>query len=138
MDYIIRNVKEEDYDTLYKWFKEWRWPVPPSREVLPDDMSQGVMIEYKGNALCAGFVYATSSSSMFIMEWIISDYQEKDRLVRANGLNVLIRTLIDFATAAGAKAIFTYGRNENLINSLKTNGFIVGSKNSTEMIYNIL
>ena len=41
---IFRPLKEEDYETICKWWKWWRWTVLP-KDFLPNNGEGGFMIE---------------------------------------------------------------------------------------------
>lgn len=136
MDYQIRQLKEEDYEMLYEWWKGWRWSVPPPRNILPDNLNEGIMVQHQNTDVCAGFLYSTSSSSMFYMEFIVSNPNVKDKDVRSKSLEYLIQGLLTLAEAAGASVVFTVSRNPSVLKKYEENGFIQGSKNSTEMVFN--
>jgi len=130
----IRNLKESDYtDTLLDWWKWHRFPAPP-RFILPDNISDGLMVEYNGKPLCAGFLYSTSSKYLFHVEWVVSTYKIKDKDIRKKGIHLLINGLSYVAREQGARAIYTSLVRKNLIDRYKECGWVEGSRNATEMI----
>ena len=75
-----RLLKDEDWDTLCKWWESWPDWVNPPKTFLPDNGKGGLMIEKKGRPVCAGFLYMTNSDAV-LLEWIVSDpeYREDNR-----------------------------------------------------------
>jgi len=132
-DFSIRNLQEEDYDTLLGWWKYHRFKAPP-RFILPDNIADGLMVSHNGIELCSGFLYSTSSSSLFHVEWIVSTPEIKDRTIRKEGLEYLINGIIYVANKKGAKVIYTSLVNPHLIERYKNCGFLEGSTGSTEMV----
>lgn len=134
VDYTIRNLQESDYKTMLSWWKYHRFP-PPPRFILPDKLSDGgLMVLYKGEELCSGILYSTSSSNMFHLEWLVSTFEIKNKKVRKTGINFLINGLIYVAKQKGAKVIYTSLVNQSLIERYRDCGFQEGSKGCLEMI----
>ena len=94
------------------------------------------MIQHNNIDVCCGFLYSTSSSSMFYMEFIVSNPNIKDKGVRSKSLEYLIQGLLTLAETAGASVVFTVSRNASILKKYEENGFVKGSKNSTEMVFN--
>ena len=133
-NYEVRNTLESDYEELIDW---WTWHrfKAPSRIMLPDDFSDGVMISYKGENVCAGFVYRTSASAFFKCEFIVSTYKVKDKMIRHKSLLILIEALKFMCKKMGAKIIYTSLVNSNLIDKYLECDFVKGSINCVEMVY---
>ncbi len=135
MEYSVRHLKEEDYSMLAEWWKLWRWtPVP--REALPDNLEDGILISVNGEPACAGFLYSTSASKLFIMEFIISNPKIKDKEARKKAVDFTIKCIIEQAKKAGAVTILSWIKNEHLINKYLDNGFIYGDKGMNNMVFN--
>lgn len=134
-NFKIRNTREEDYKTICDWW-DW-WPIwePQPRWMLPDNLSDGIMVTYKGEDLCAGFIYRTSASKLFKCEYIVSSYKIKNREVRKEGLELLIDGLKYMSVQMGAKVIYTSLNNDALMVKYRNAGFVQGSKGCTEMLY---
>lgn len=133
-DFKIRNTTENDYPTMCEWWKFFRFPIV-DRDFLPDDISSGIMVEYQNQNLCSGFIYRTSSSSLFWCEFIVSSPNIKDKEVRKEGLRLLVNGLVYMAKEMGAKAIFTSLVNPNLVNVFEDCNFTKSKNNAFEMIY---
>lgn len=129
----IRLTTPEDYPELKQWWNDWRWPQPPSIELL-DNLRFGIMVHNQTTNLCAGFIYFTNAKQFALMEFIISNFNVKDRKLRKQSQELLINSLLEVAKQKGAKAIFTSVRSQSLVNTYKNCGFIQGSTNTTEMI----
>lgn len=133
MDFTVRNTQESDYEMLCEWWRMWRW-TPVDRLILPDNIESGLMVSYEGVELCSGFVYKTSSSSLYWIEFIVSNPNVKDREVRKEGLKFLVNGLIFMSEQLGAKAIYSSLVNGNLKQTYMDCGFVEGSKGAIQMI----
>lgn len=131
----IRQLKTEDYPTLLKWWADNRFPAPPQSS-LPENGTNGLMVSKDGVELCAGFWYDTNSDLAWI-EFIVANFDVKDREIRKQSQNTLILNLIKWIKANEKKAAFTSVKNRGLIERFKDCGFIVGSNNTTEMIVRV-
>lgn len=136
MNISVRNLEESDYETLANWWRFW-WKRTVPRNILPDEISNGIIVFSENSPVCAGFLYRTSSSSLWWLEYVVSSPTVKDRGIREESLDVLIKTLIDLAEKSGAKIIFTSLKHNNLINRYLKHGFIYGDKNATNMVRTI-
>lgn len=132
-NFKVRNLIETDYIELLDWWKWHRFPAP-SRELLPDDISTGVMVSKNGENICAGFVYATSSSNLYWIEWIVSTYKVRDKQIRKEAIRILIDTLSGLVSEVNGKYIYTSLKNQNLVQSYLDCGFIKGSEGTIEMM----
>ena len=128
----VRFLKENDYDTLSKWWKDWRW-TPPPVDMLPQNGTGGVMV-YKGDTeICAGFVYFTNSKTAWI-EFIVSNFQYKDK-DRHEAIEMLINVLTEIVKDMGEyKYIYTSLKSKSLIDRYANCGYQLGSTNCNEMI----
>lgn len=133
MDFSYRFLKEGDYEnTLVKWWKDWRWPSPPSKSMLPQDGLCGIMIVKGDIDVCAGFLFLTNSKSAWV-EYVISNFEYKET-DRHEALLLLIDTLSMIARDKGCELIFTSLKNDSLIEKYEKSGYIKGSDKCTEMI----
>jgi hypothetical protein len=133
MEYSVRNIEYNDYETLLEWWKYWRFPAP-TRGILPNNGLDGLVIEYNNIPICAGFLYATSSKELFWIEFIISNFNIKDKVIRETSIRLLIQYLEKMAVEMGAKAIFTTLKNQNLVKHYAYCGFNKAGENNIEMI----
>lgn len=125
-----RKLKEEDYDLLVSWWKQWRWTAPP-RDFLPQNGTGGVMIEKDGKQVVAGFIYLTNSAVAW-SEFIISnfDYKEPDR---HEAIKFLISELSSIAKDCGVKYVYTVVKNQSLQKLYQEIGYTNGSQKVNEM-----
>lgn len=132
----IRLTQKKDYHELYDWWMWHRWSNPPTLELL-DDLKFGVMISLGEENICAGFLYFTNAKAFGLLEFIVSSYKVKDKMVRSDALKLLIYSLCDIAKKKDIKALFSSVRHESLIQHYKDCGFIITSKNSNELILHL-
>lgn len=132
----IRNLEEKDYKLLAEWWRFW-WKNPVPRHALPDDISNGILVFFNNQPVCAGFIYKTSSSNLFWIEFVISSNKIKNKEIRANSLDYLIKVLIELCKRSGAKTIFSSVKHQSLINKYLENGFIKGDQGMINLIYRV-
>jgi hypothetical protein len=127
----VRKLTEDDYKTLVKWWKAWKWP-PIEKDFLPENGTGGFVVEKEGVMIVAGFVYITNSKAV-LLEWIISNpkYREDDRDM---AITCLINTIEKIVKGWGYNYIFTIGRTQPLIKKHKELGWHVDDKPSHEII----
>lgn len=128
----VRYLNDADYsDTLVKWWESWGWTAP-SRDMLPENGTGGVMVSKEGIDICAGFVYFTNSTMAWV-EYVVSnkDYRMSDR---AEAIELLITTLSVIARDNGYKFVYASVKNKPLIHKYERCGFKIGDHDCQEMI----
>ena len=135
MELNTRLLKEEDWETLCKWWESWPKWVNPPKSFLPDNGTGGLMVEKDGRSICAGFLYMTNSDAV-LLEWIVSDpeYRDSDR---KEAIELLITSDEELCKKLGKVHMFSIGRNRHLINTHKKLGWTVDESPSHELIKNI-
>ncbi len=129
----VRNLTYEDYDNLLvKWWEQWKWTAP-ARGFLPQDGTGGIVVEVDGIPVVAGFVYLTNSKVAW-SEFIISNFEYKDKVKRKEAIELIISDLCRIAKTCGAKYVYTSVKNPSLIKHYEKIGFVLGSKKVDEMI----
>lgn len=127
-----RQLTDNDYqDFLCKWWTDNRFP-PPPLDFLPNNGKDGIVVfdaETNTN-IAAGFVYITNSEVAWI-EFIVANFEVKDRELRTQAIEFAIKQLI---ATCGKKYLFTSIKNPNLIKHFLNSGFVVGTQNTTELI----
>lgn len=83
--------------------------------------------------ICAGFLIDLSIPNAAMIEYIVANFEVKDRSLRKGALILLINSLKDLAKSMGKKYVFTSVKNKNLIDKLEAARFVVGSAHTTEM-----
>ena len=101
--------RDQDYDTLVKWWNDWEFGVVP-RECLPPD---GIMVEEEGTPVCAGGLYIGEGTQFGFMEWIVTDKQADQRLVH-RALKKCIDSIMQFAQDRGLKLVYTATKEQAL------------------------
>jgi len=127
----VRWLKENDYETLVKWWKDYDWN-PIDKSVLPNNGLSGLMITKDEIDICAGFLY-TSNSKMAMVEFIISnkDYKKRDKIL---ALDLLINELTEIAKRNGYKVVLTNLINKGLKKLFLKNGYEKGDENILQLI----
>ena len=129
----IRFLEFSDYeDTLVQWWKDWRWE-PPKRDFLPGNGESGLMVSHQGVDICAGFIYLTNSKAAW-SEFIISNFNIKDKSIRNEAILILINALSEVAKDHGCEYVFTSIKNESLLEKYTSSGYEIGSKGCYELI----
>tara|TARA_R110000744_G_scaffold12332_3_gene36714 strand:- start:11326 stop:11727 length:402 start_codon:yes stop_codon:yes gene_type:complete len=129
----IKPLSDNDYDDiLCKWWKDWKWTAP-AKDFLPD---MGYMVYYNDEPICAGYMYVTNSN-VVLLEWIISNFEFKDRKIRKEALFMLIQTITSLSANLGKKYVYSILKSKSLIELYQELGFGKGGQNGTEMIKKI-
>ncbi len=134
MKFNARKLTEQDYSMLVDWWKWWRWS-PPSKNLLPNNGTGGIIIEKNNIPVVAGFLYFTNSE-MVLLEWIVSNpkYKESDR---KDAIEMLISVSEQVCRKENKKYMFTIGRSKHLRETHEKLGWSVDSKSSYEIIKNL-
>lgn len=123
-----RQYTSADYLLLHAWWVEHGFP-PVAQHCLPNE---GIVVTNEGSSLCAGFLIKTDTSIAW-MEWLVKDPSAPKELTH-EGLNILINALSQRAREQGFKTVFTSSDNTKLIDRLKSQGFLVGDENTTQLM----
>ena len=135
MKFNVRVLSESDYENiLVGWWRDWEW-TPPVKDFLPLDGVGGLIVEWDGTPVCAGFIYNTNSKVAWI-DWIVSNKKFREKPHRKDALHLLIQTLTDVVRKTKYKYVYAHNNNTNLINTFLANGYLKGNK-STELIKNL-
>tara|TARA_R110000744_G_scaffold83041_1_gene163118 strand:- start:10723 stop:11124 length:402 start_codon:yes stop_codon:yes gene_type:complete len=126
----IKPLSDNDYDDiLCKWWKDWKW-IAPVKDFLPE---MGYMVYYNDEPICAGYMYVTNSN-VVLLEWIISNFEFKDRKIRKEAILMLVQTITSLAASLGKKYVYSLLKSKSLIDLYEDLGYMKGGKNGTEMI----
>ena len=128
MELNTRLLKEEDWETLCKWWESWPKWVNPPKSFLPDNGTGGLMVEKDGRSICAGFLYMTNYDAVLL------EYRDSDR---KDAIELLITSAEELCKKLGKVHMFSIGRNRHLINTHKKLGWTVDESPSHELIKNI-
>ena len=91
------------------------------------------MVYYKDKPICAGYMYVTNSN-VVLLEWIVSDFNFKDKKIRKQSLLMLIQTITSLAEGLEKKYIYSLLKSQSLIKLYKELGYTEGDSNASEMI----
>jgi hypothetical protein len=94
------------------------------------------MVFDDGVPVCAGFMYMTNSKAVWC-DWIISNFEYKNRQNRKEAIALLINTIVKLAEELGNKFVYALIKNKPLANTYKILGFEEGSIYNSEMIKKI-
>ena len=130
MIFDIRLLNDTDYENiLVGWWNDWKWTAP-SKDFLPDSG----LIVYDGDIpVCAGYLYTTNSGVAWV-DWIISNFDYKDKENRKQALNLLVDTLTNISKDSGFKYCYALIKNKSLINIYKELGYTQADSYTSEMI----
>jgi len=136
MELNIRVLKDSDWDTLVSWWIAWKdWGNHPSKEMLPQNGTGGLMVELDGKAIVSGFLYLTNSKVGWI-EWVVSDPNYKGDN-KKEAIELLIHGLEDVAKKQGCEIILSVGRNKSLIKIHEGLDYTIDPSPSYEISKNI-
>ncbi len=133
-----RLLENDDYPTLVKWWEANRFP-PIGFDYLPqvNGELQGIMVYTQTDLICAGFIIDTTIKKGAMLEYIVANFDIKDRDLRKKAINLLIDTMCATCKAMGKTFVFTSLKNYGLQARFKDCNFVVGSNNTCEMVKNI-
>jgi hypothetical protein len=133
MELTIRNLNESDYhNILVDWWIQWNWE-PPKRNFLPDNGTGGIIVYDGETPVCAGFLYITNSEVSWV-DWIISNKEYKMKDKRREAIILLISSLTNIAKNSGAGYAYALIKNNSLIKTYESLGYIKGDTYTSEMI----
>src|SRR6056300_83313 len=90
----VRPLIDKDYEEiLLGWWKEWNWEAP-SKDFLPNNGINGLMVLDGDVPVCAGFIYMTNSAVSWV-DWIISSRTYRKKPTRKEAIRLLIGSLSD-------------------------------------------
>ena len=101
--------RDNDYDTLVKWWTLWEFGVVP-KECLPPD---GIIVEIEGTPICAGGLYVGQGTQFGFMEWIVTDKQADARKIHS-ALKLCIDDIMKLAKNKGLKLVYTATKEQAL------------------------
>ena len=120
----FRDYTPEDRDTVMEWFSRHGWASPPT-DVIPVD---GLIVE----DICCSWIYFGEPRMAFI-GWPVTN-PDAPRAERYEGLQLILKNLIEIAKVREAKLIFAWAKQPGLLNLYEKLGFITGDTSSTNMI----
>jgi len=133
MELTIRNLNESDYhNILVDWWVQWNWE-PPKRNFLPDNGTGGIIVYDGETPVCAGFLYITNSDVSWV-DWIISNKEYKMKDKRREAIILLISSLTNIAKNSGASYAYALIKNNSLIKTYESLGYVKGDTYTSEMI----
>ena len=101
--------REQDYNTLVKWWTDWKFGTVP-KECLPPD---GIMVENDGEPICAGGLYIGVGTQFAFMEWIVTD-QRADKKAVHKALKMCIDAIMELARSKGMRLVYTATKEKGL------------------------
>jgi hypothetical protein len=129
----IRELNDSDYeDILVGWWKDWGWQ-PPQKDFLPDDGKGGIIVYDDDVPICAGYMYLTNSRVGWV-DWIISNRNYTNKELRKDAIQLLVSRLTDICGLQDASTVYALIKNESLINTYESLGYIKGDSYTSEMI----
>ncbi len=122
MKYNVRRTTERDYETLVKWWEEWNFEGQyPSKDFLPNNGEDGIMVEVDGKPSACLFFYITNSKIVQIA-WPLSSKQCKKQ-ERKEAMDLLVESAEQVCRSQNAGWIFWWGNNQSFTKRLIDAGF---------------
>ncbi len=133
MELNIRKLTEDDWGTLIQWWDAWpEWDAPP-KDFLPDNGKGGYIVFDGEIPVCAGYIYFTNSKVGWC-DWIVSNFNYKDKVKRKEALKFLVSILTEALTQGGCKFSYALLKSKSLVSIYKDLGYVNGDKDYSEMI----
>ena len=133
MKFTIRELNENDYQSiLTKWWKDWKWTAP-LKDFLPNNGKGGFIVYDKEIPVCAGYIYVTNSKVGWC-DWIVSNFEYKDRKKRKEALSFLVQVLTHTLKLSNCKYSYALLKSNSLIEVYEKNGYTKGDTYNAEMI----
>lgn len=131
----VRNLERKDYLTLHKWWVQNKFS-PPGIDDLPmvNGEFQGLIVSFDEVEICAGFIIDTTIKNGAMMEYVVANFEVKDKQLRKDAIKFLLESLSDTGRRLGKKYLFTSVKNKGLIEKLAESGYKAGSTGTIEMI----
>jgi hypothetical protein len=130
-----RYLVLDDHKTLLKWWADNRFGQMGLDDLpMVNGQLQGLMVTHQGVEICAGFIIDTTIKNGAMIEYIVANFDVKDRPLRKKALNHLLDMLCEVGKTLGKKYVYTSVKNHNLINRYNECGFTTGSMGTVEMI----
>ena len=133
------TIRKFDLNNDYKDYCDWhnvfkrRNVMPPTKEMLSNS---GLIVEYKGQKVIAGFLYMTNSS-IAAVEFIIAN-NKAPRDIRKKSLKKLLTNLERLSILEEYKFLLVYTNTIGYINNLVENfGYKKNPYKTTELIKKI-
>lgn len=127
-----RYFKEDDYNTIKTWWKDWGWqPIP--LEFLPE---VGIIIGDTDGDVCAVFLYKTDTP-IYWAENFISDPKVAGSR-RKEAMQMLLEEMQEEVKVLGGKVIMSAVRHNHLARKLEANDFVKADAGLTNYIKGVV
>lgn len=123
--------KHNFYDTLCKWWVDWKFPIM-SIDALPNNI---FVVSNKGVDLYAVPVYLSDSDVCWI--GFITGNKNSAKALRSGSLDYLIKYTEHYLKQSGRKFIMTVSKTPVLKKIFKDNGYLISGEGINEYIKNI-
>lgn len=133
----VRLIEKRDYEILCEYWKFWKFP-PPPMEFLPNNGLGGLKIVIKDDQgtehiACAGFLYETNSKCAWL-EFVVSNPNIRDKKIRHEALEDLVRYLTVQAQQKGFGYVFSSLKSESLIKIFEQVGYSISNSKTSEVV----
>ena len=122
--------RDNDYETLVKWWNDWEFGVVP-KDCLPKD---GIIVEDDNKPICFTGLYSDPTTKFCIMEWTVID-KNISHIKSHKALQLCIDSVIEMAKEKGKRLMYTVTGKEALHKRYeKYHGFKKTESNVTTFI----
>ena len=107
---VARDYEDYDYEVIKDWWIGHNWNAIPI-DFLP---RTGVVVEDEDSMYCAVWIYADSTSPRGMMEWLVTNPENKPR-ESVKAINLILKAVLEKAVYMDLKALMTSVNNKGLI-----------------------
>lgn len=125
----VRPYFDSDYPLASEWWQAHGWPAVP-RGLIP---VVGVAVEINGSPAAMGWLKLESSTSIGMMEWVVSNPKNSPR-DSVKAIREVTESIKACAKAQGRTALFTYCKQPSLARSYERSGFQITDKDMIHLV----
>ncbi len=114
MELNIRRLQDKDWNTLRCWWKEWGFDFVPSKDLLPENGTGGLIVETKdGVGICSVFMY-TTNSKLCQVNWPLSNIKFREKQIKDEAFKLLFLGVKNMWRQHDGKYLMFYGENKTI------------------------
>ena len=130
MELKVRNLNDDDWDTLTQWWIDWGFGSAVEKSFLP---STGYIAEKNTIPIFSFFLYETNSGVAWLA-WHLSNKKYTNQEDRNLAIQLIIKKAEKDWKQKGGKFLFFAGANKGFNNKIINLGFYEGDSNYDHLI----